>query len=263
MSLTSSNYYERLGLDKNATQEEIKKSYRKLVMKCHPDKFPGKEEDFKKITEAYETLSDPDKRKEYDNPIPSFSRNTTTTEFVFTQGGSMNDLFNMMARNIPRKGSDATKIIKINLTKLYKKRIMKLKISNDKISNNINIDLFRPQTVIPNMGNKEEWATIPGNLIINVVIENNLKHEGYEIKNKNNISPELIYSKNIDMSEFLNGITYDLKMPDGKTMKKIKHDFLGKPLITKKVDNIGLPLNEDGTKRGNLHVIYTIITDDN
>jgi curved DNA-binding protein len=63
------DYYKILGLEKSATQDEIKKAYRKLAMKYHPDKNPGNkfaEEKFKEITEANEVLSDPEKRKKYD-----------------------------------------------------------------------------------------------------------------------------------------------------------------------------------------------------
>jgi curved DNA-binding protein len=64
------DYYKILGVSKTATQEEIKKAYRKLAQKHHPDKAKGDkkaaEEQFKKISEAYAVLSNPEKRKEYD-----------------------------------------------------------------------------------------------------------------------------------------------------------------------------------------------------
>jgi len=65
----SEDYYKTLGVDKSASINDIKKAYRKLAMKYHPDHTKGDkaaEEKFKKITEAYAVLSDPEKRKQYD-----------------------------------------------------------------------------------------------------------------------------------------------------------------------------------------------------
>lgn len=73
------DYYRELGLEKGASEDEIKKAYRKLALKYHPDRNPTDrkkaEEKFKKISEAYAVLSDPKKRKQYDSfGSESFSR---------------------------------------------------------------------------------------------------------------------------------------------------------------------------------------------
>lgn len=71
------DYYKILGVDRNASTEEIKRAYRKLAMKYHPDKNPGNkqaEEKFKDINEAHQVLSDPEKRSRYDQLGESYSR---------------------------------------------------------------------------------------------------------------------------------------------------------------------------------------------
>jgi DnaJ-class molecular chaperone len=87
-----SNFYNVLGIKENSSPSEIKSAYRGLSMEYHPDRPNGDEEKFKKISEAYETLSDPDKRQMYD-----INRNNP-----FMRGGNMHgmpneaDLLNML-----------------------------------------------------------------------------------------------------------------------------------------------------------------------
>jgi len=88
------DYYKILGVDKGASQKEIKSAYRKLAMKYHPDQNKGDaaaEEQFKKISEAYAVLSDPEKRKKYDMFGDEKFRQQYTSEDIFG-GSNINDI---------------------------------------------------------------------------------------------------------------------------------------------------------------------------
>jgi molecular chaperone DnaJ len=97
--------YESLGVSKNASQDEIKKAYRKLVREVHPDRNPGNEERFKEVQGAYDVLSDPDKRKQYDrvgttNGRPAgFGAGTTYDFSDFDLGDIFGGLFNRGGRS--------------------------------------------------------------------------------------------------------------------------------------------------------------------
>lgn len=91
----SEDYYKILGVQKNASSEEIKKAYRKLAMKYHPDHTKGDknaEEKFKKISEAYAVLSDKEKRQEYDTFGSEGFRQRFSQEDIF-RGFDFGDIF--------------------------------------------------------------------------------------------------------------------------------------------------------------------------
>lgn len=91
--MTKRDYYEVLGVAKGASAEEIKKAYRKMAIKYHPDKNPGDkeaEEKFKEAAEAYDVLSNPDKKARYDQ----FGHSGMNSGGGFSGGGfSMDDIF--------------------------------------------------------------------------------------------------------------------------------------------------------------------------
>jgi len=153
------DYYKILGISKTATQDEIKKSYRKLAVKYHPDKNQGNKESedrFKEIGEAYEVLKDPEKRKKYDKLGVNWkqheyagadsgfdyaqwaqqqggrhqrSQQQSTSAF---EGGDFSDFFNTFfsggfsggaqyanARDVPGKGQDYQADLSITLADAY------------------------------------------------------------------------------------------------------------------------------------------------
>jgi curved DNA-binding protein len=120
--------YDILEVAENATDAEIKKSYRKLALKYHPDKNPGDsaaEEKFKKISEAYGILSDPKKKAEYQraqNPFGGFNHGNmddSMFEEMFRNGGFANMFNNRYGYNERGKGKDIKSKIQITLDEAY------------------------------------------------------------------------------------------------------------------------------------------------
>ncbi len=135
------DYYELLGLSKSATTDEIKKAYRKLALKYHPDKGGSKEDEtkFKEVNEAYQTLSDPEKKKMYDQFGHAGSRmggggqggfdygqyqqgfNQQGFNVNFDDLGGIGDIFEMFTGGSsksrkPKKGSDIEATISIEFS---------------------------------------------------------------------------------------------------------------------------------------------------
>ena len=129
--MASKDYYESLGLQKGASDDEIKRSFRKLAIKYHPDKNQGNkeaEEKFKEINEAYQVLSDPEKKARYDQyGTADFNGGFGGSGggfggFDFSDMGGFGDIFDSFfggggssqRRNGPRRGNDLE--YNINLT---------------------------------------------------------------------------------------------------------------------------------------------------
>ncbi|MBN2222434.1 MAG: DnaJ domain-containing protein, partial [Vallitaleaceae bacterium] len=92
---TKRDYYKVLGVKKDASQDEIKKAYRKLALQYHPDRNQSNkeaEEKFKEVSEAYAVLSDQKKRQEYDNFGHTGFRRRYTQEDIF-KGFDISDIF--------------------------------------------------------------------------------------------------------------------------------------------------------------------------
>ena len=125
------NFYDVLGVSRDASDKEIKTAFRKLAQKYHPD-AGGDEQKFKEISEAYETLSDAKKRKEYDQLLMFGGMPGGGGSYTYSGGGAnvdLNDLFSSIfggsdgggfggfaqgfggmggrAANRPRKGDDS------------------------------------------------------------------------------------------------------------------------------------------------------------
>ena len=133
-----SDYYEILGLSKNASKEEIKKAYKQLAMKYHPDrnKEAGAEEKFKKISEAYAVLSDDTKRSTYDQYGESGFKQQYSQEDIFRGfdmgemfGDSIFEMFFGGGKRRSNRGHDLKTDIEISFEEAAKGTTKEIKIS--------------------------------------------------------------------------------------------------------------------------------------
>lgn len=194
------DYYQTLGLKPDATVDQIKKAYRSLAMKHHPDRG-GDQAKFKDISVAYETLSDPQKKSEYDQMRSGGS------QFKFRSGGfqDFNDIFGGMGGS-PfgdifgrplRKNRDLNIQCQISLLDSF---------NGKQIEANYTLPSGKPQTVIinipPGIGHGETIRyqglgddTIPnlprGNLNVTIIVQPdpNFRREGDDLYTTININP--------------------------------------------------------------------------
>ncbi len=155
MAANKRDYYEVLGVSKSSSVDEIKSAYRKMAIKFHPDKNPGNkeaEEKFKEATEAYEILSNPEKKQAYDNygfdGVNSMGGGFSGSDFHEFQGfedifGNVEDFFGSFfgsgggarsrGRSRRSRGSDLRYDLNISMEDVYKDTEVKIKLKKREV----------------------------------------------------------------------------------------------------------------------------------
>ncbi|NP_001311580.1 dnaJ homolog subfamily B member 1-like [Nicotiana tabacum] len=279
------DYYNVLKVSRNASEEDLKRSYKRLAMKWHPDKNSQNKKEaeakFKQISEAYDVLSDPQKRQIYDvygddalksgqfasaSPTSAgsnargFRFNTRDAEAIFAEffGGSGSN----SGAGVGRKAAPVENKLPCSLEELYKGSRRKMKISRILLD-----DSGKPTTVeevlaihikpgwkkgtkitFPEKGNYEPGAT-PGDLIF--VIDEKphavFKRDGNDLE----------INQKISLLDALTGKTISLITLDGRELTIPITDIV-KPGHEHIIPNEGMPISKERGKKGNLKIKFDI-----
>lgn len=178
--------YKTLELEKSATDEEVKKAYRKLAMKYHPDRNGGDDSMFKEIVEAYEILTDPKKKSQWQS-YGQFNGGSYQfdeqffEEFLKAQGFS--DMFNSRydhSQNTKRRNITAQ--IQISLEEAYFGTTRELRVGMKTVSVNIQAGIMNGQRLkLKGLGQRGPSEDLNGDLILTVIV---LDHSEYMIDNR-------------------------------------------------------------------------------
>lgn len=286
-------YYDILGVSKDANDNEIKKAFRALSLKYHPDRNPTEDttEKFQKIGEAYEVLSDPEKRNQYDNEsngIPfgmPFTHMDSMNEFQ-----DMNNIFNMMfggmgGPGMPgmggpgirifhsggmgggpqffqqfQKPAPLSKTVNITLNQCYDGGSIPVEIERFVVNNGIKYtEIVTLNIPIPKGIHEKNGIIIEneGNCVNDLKGDVKLSfkiHEHPLFKRREN---DLIYKKKISLKEALCGFSFELQHLNGKML--FLNNKSNRTIITpdtkKTIPNLGI---ENEGKTGNLIIEFVI-----
>ncbi len=272
------DYYKVLGVNKNATQEDVKKAYRKLARKHHPDLNPNDKEAHKKfqqVNEANEVLSDPEKRKKYDQygkdwqhaeqfeqaqqsqqQSHGFGRETFSGDF---EEREFSDFFTSMFGNMGSggfrqrqtkfRGEDYHAELQLNLTDVYKTHQQVLTVNDKNIRITIPAGVENGQKIkIKDHGGPGISGGPNGDLYIRFHIINNTK-----FRRDGN---DLYTTIDLDLYPAVLGGEIIMDTPDGKVKLKVKPETQNGSRI--KLKGKGLPLYKKEGEFGDLIITFQI-----
>lgn len=269
----SESYYKILNIDENATSDEIKKQYRKLSLEFHPDRPNGNAEKFKKISEAYEILSNSQSRQQYDMNVlhPHHQPVDPFFDIIFNGMHGMHGIHGMHGMNI-----NGININGINISQLFKPSPIEsnLNINFEQsyngcsipltINRNIGANHLETETIyvdvpqgidndeiiqIPNKGNRSPDGKISGDIHLRIKLQQNFQ-------NLTRQGLDILYTHTITLKEALCGFDIDFEYMNQQKFKIHNHDNVISPNYKKTIPNLGFTR---GDKKGNLIIHFNIV----
>ena len=272
------DYYKILGIDKNATKEEIKKAYRKLARKYHPDLNPNDKNaksNFQQINEANEVLSDPEKRKKYDQygkdwqhaeqyekaqqnheqPSGQYKTEYSGTQFE----GDFSDFFESLfggktgtgrSRQVKYRGEDYNAELQLDLTDAYETHRQTLTVNGKTIRITIPAGIENGQTIkIAGHGGPGINGGPNGDLYITFSIANHPKFK--------RLGNDLYTTAELDLYKAILGGEITIDTLNGKVKLKINPETQNGSKI--KLKGKGFPVYKENGKFGDLYITWSIV----
>jgi len=272
------DYYKILGVDKNSTQEEIKKAYRKLARKHHPDLNPNDRNakaNFQQINEANEVLSDPEKRKKYDQYGKDWqhagqfeqaqqnrkqTQGSKRTRYEETEfDGDFSDFFESLfggrertgrSRQVKFRGEDYRAELNLSLTDAYETQLQTLTVNGSKIRITIPAGIENGQTIkITGHGGPGINGGPNGDLYITFIIESHPRFK--------RMGNDIVTKAELDLYTAVLGGEIMLETLKGKVKLKIKPETQNGTKV--KLKGKGFPVYKKEGQFGDLYVTYSIV----
>ena len=267
------DYYKILELDKAASADDIKKAYRKLARKYHPDLNPNDEsakKKFQQINEANEVLSDPEKKKKYDQYGKDWKQgeayekagqqqnrqqHTQSNSQHFSGGDDFSDYFESMfgsagrSRQTQFRGQDYNYELHLNLTDVYNSHQQTLSVNSKNIRLTIPAGVENGQTIkIAGHGGEGSNGGPKGDLYLTFVINNNtaFKRDG------NNLSVNV----DIDLYTAVLGGEITIDTLSGKVKLKVSPETQNNTKV--KLKGKGFPVYKKENEFGDLYITYNV-----